>query len=119
MFPEQMERIIHLQLIEKRYRIAACAVCGRSHIEWFKMSQDDAIQTIRNWETLCQESVLYTPDRTLSACWRQRIEHSTSAVTARNLLAVLGGETLENEDETECSARLVASPDDVFMVASK
>lgn len=66
MFPERMERIIHLQLTDNRHRIMACAVCGRSHIEWFKMSQDEAVQTIRNWETLCEESVLYTPDRTLS-----------------------------------------------------
>jgi hypothetical protein len=111
-FPERMERIIHLQLTDKRYRITACGVCGRSHIEWFKMSQDEAIQTIRDWETLCGESVLYTPERTLSICWRQRIEHSTSAVTAQNLLAIMEGETLG--DETECSARLVASPDDVL-----
>jgi hypothetical protein len=114
MFPERMERIIHLQLIEKRYRITACVVCGRSHNEWFKMSQDETIQTIRDWETLSEESVLYTPDRTLSVCWRQKIEKSTSAVTARSLLAVLEAETLENEDQTECSARLVASPDDVL-----
>ena len=114
MLPERMERIIHLQLTDNQNRIMACAVCGQSHIEWFKMSQDEAVQTIRNWETLCEESVLYTPDRTLSVFWRQRIEHSTSVVTARDLLAVLEGETLGSEDESERPARLVASPDDVL-----
>jgi hypothetical protein len=104
MFPERMERIIHLQLIKKRYSIMACMACGRSHIEWFKMSHDEAIQTIRDWEKLSEESVLYTPDRALSIYWRQMIEGATSAVTARSLLAVLEAETLGNEDQMECSA---------------
>lgn len=111
-FPERMGRIIHLQLIKKRYRITACLVCERSHIEWFKMSQDEATQVIRDWETLSKKRVLYTPDRAFSIFWRQRIKGCTSAVTAANLLAVLEAEMLENEDRTECSTTLVAPSDD-------
>jgi hypothetical protein len=114
MFPERMERIIHLQLIQRRHYIRACVACGRSHIEWFKISREEAVQIIRDWRDVNKENTLYAPDRALSIWWRLRIYGLTSPVTARSLLTIREAETSVNEDSTECSEDLVTPLDDVL-----
>jgi ferredoxin len=114
MFPERMERIIHLQLIERRHCIMACVACGRCHIEWFKISPEEAIQTIRDWRDVTREDALYAADRTLSMLWCQRICGITSPVNAQSLLKIREAETSMHEDSTECSENLVTPLDDVL-----
>jgi hypothetical protein len=119
MFPERMERIIHLQLIKRRYCIMACVACGRCHIERFKISPEEAIQTIRDWRDVTRKDALYAADRTLSMLWRQRICGITSPVTAQSLLTIREAETSMNEDSTECSESLVTPLDDVLELQMK
>jgi hypothetical protein len=114
MFPERMERIIHLQLLQRRHCIKACVACGRSHIEWFKISREEAVQIICDWRDVNRENTLYTSDRTLSMWWRRRIYGLTSPVTARILLTIREAETSANEYSTKCSEDLVTPLDGVL-----
>lgn len=87
-FPERMERLIHLEMADKRHQITLCESCCSTHIEWFKASAEEATRIVKDWQEVTIEERLYTTHGTLSSYWNTRVTN-IPIVTATSLLEAL------------------------------
>lgn len=91
-YPQRIERLVHLQLAQYRYRIIICTACSRGHEEWFKMASREVNQVITDWTDLTRREPLYGRDRRLTSRWRNRITTFSGIITARGLHDLLDDE---------------------------
>ena len=100
-YPERIERLVHLQLAQKRHRICICEVCYKSHEEWFKESAEEVSRVISDWAELMSRDPLYHADRTLKPRWRKMLREIEGEITARTLLDRLNvDEILRKKDDS-------------------
>lgn len=102
-YPRRIEELIHAQLQHQRRKIVSCAnqFCRKTHIEWFEISVNEGLQTVKDWATLTDREMLYSSDleRSLTPAWRSRIAGLDADITARSLLGLLDAECESRERE--------------------
>lgn len=111
-YPKTIERLIHLELLQDRYRIAKCKKCDHSHEEWFKLPIEKVNQVISDWKQVIRRETLYDEDRKLTQEWRHRISELDGGITARALLDML-------DAEEQCIQEPVPKVDEVIEELSR
>ena len=88
---QRVETLTHYELIKEWRRERRCKAkhCGKSHQEWFEVSQDRAKEVLGMWAKLFKNHSPYTPEGTLTLKWREAVdmlEARSGPVTSRKLL---------------------------------
>jgi len=108
--PRRIEDLIHLQLFTTRRRIIICSSCGSTHLEWFEIDADDAVQVVQEWYSVVTKESLYTGDGELTKPWLRRISSGPYSINARQLLQLPASPVKPVEEKTTPSSQSLQSP---------
>ncbi|PWI64131.1 hypothetical protein PCL_12115 [Purpureocillium lilacinum] len=72
--PQQVERLVHLELKDFWQAARWCRVHQKPHIEWFEVNLNIAVATIRLWCKWMQDANPYRRSGSLKRTWREHVD---------------------------------------------
>ncbi|CAG9986431.1 unnamed protein product [Clonostachys byssicola] len=88
-YAQRAETLTHYELATEWRAERMCKGCGKSHKEWFEVSQERATQVVADWAELMKSATIYDASGTIDSDWRDTIEKMSKMdepITANNLL---------------------------------
>jgi hypothetical protein len=86
---QRVETLTHHELIKKWRRERECAGCGKSHQEWFEISEERAARVLGDWADFMKRAEPYDSEGWLKNWWREVVEmmdENEEVITAKKLL---------------------------------
>ncbi|CAH0046435.1 unnamed protein product [Clonostachys solani] len=110
-YAQRAETLTHYELATEWRAERRCKGCGKSHREWFEVSQERATQVVAEWAEFMKSATIYDASGGIENNWRDAIDKMSKmdeSVTANKLLgqyraSILAMATLEvpvEEDDT-------------------
>lgn len=87
-FYRRAESLIHLELADVRCE-ESCPRCGKTHTEWFRISEGQAIQVVDSWADIFDQHKLYDVNGRINTTWTKVItdlEQEGTVINAESLL---------------------------------
>lgn len=88
-YAQRAETLTHYELKKEWRAERMCKGCGKSHREWFEVSQERATQVVADWAEFMKSATIYDASGMIENNWRHTIENMSKThepITANNLL---------------------------------
>lgn len=88
-YAQRAETLTHYELATEWRAERSCKGCGKSHREWFEVSQERAAQVVADWAEFMKSATIYDANGKVENNWRGTIEKMSKMdepITANSLL---------------------------------